>query len=157
MDSPRIGPDDPRYCAVVDKRFNKRFSAQPEYVRLARSTDEMVAAVGDAVREGRRLVVTSGGHCLEGSGIHHDLQGRVELERTSTSPCSCDSCRTNGTMINHPDTDVADRRLNSSGVPWHTLHYQANYPRLQRIKARRDPRDVFRHALSIRPGSGEHR
>ena len=30
-----IGPDDPRYRAVVDKRFNKRFTANPDYVRLA--------------------------------------------------------------------------------------------------------------------------
>jgi aclacinomycin oxidase len=64
--SPRIGPGDPRYRAVVDKRFNKRFSARPDYVRLVRSTDEAVAAVDDAVGEGRRLVVTSGGHGLEG-------------------------------------------------------------------------------------------
>jgi aclacinomycin oxidase len=62
----RITPADARYRAVVDKRFNKRFSANPEYVRLARSTDDVVAAVAEAVREGRRLVVTSGGHCLEG-------------------------------------------------------------------------------------------
>ena len=62
-----------------------------------------------------------------------------------------------GAMINHPDPDVADPALNTSGVPWHTLYYQANYPRLQRVKAQWDPRDVFRHALSIRPGSGEHR
>jgi hypothetical protein len=61
-----IGPDDPRYGAVVDKRFNKRFSARPDYVRLVRSTDEVISAVDDAVSEGRRLVVTSGGHCLEG-------------------------------------------------------------------------------------------
>ena len=51
---------------MVDKRFNKRFRASPDYVRLVSSTEQVVAAVQDAVREGRRLVVTSGGHCLEG-------------------------------------------------------------------------------------------
>src|SRR5436305_5231974 len=66
VDSSRIGPDDPRYLAVVDKRFNKRFRARPDYVRLAGSTAQVAAAVEEAVREGRRLVVTSGGHCLEG-------------------------------------------------------------------------------------------
>ena len=55
-----------------------------------------------------------------------------------------------GGFINHPDTDLADPALNTSGVPWHTLYYNENYPRLQRIKARYDPRNVFRHALSIR-------
>jgi aclacinomycin oxidase len=55
-----------------------------------------------------------------------------------------------GAFINHPDTDLADAALNSSGVPWHTLYYKDNYPRLRRIKARWDPRNVFRHALSIR-------
>ena len=28
--SPKITPDDPRYLAVVEKRFNKRFSASPD-------------------------------------------------------------------------------------------------------------------------------
>jgi FAD/FMN-containing dehydrogenase len=65
-ESVRIGPDDPRYLAVVDKRFNKRFRASPDYVRLVSSTDQVVSAVEEAVREGRRLAVTSGGHCLEG-------------------------------------------------------------------------------------------
>ncbi|HSS76245.1 MAG TPA: BBE domain-containing protein, partial [Thermoanaerobaculia bacterium] len=54
-----------------------------------------------------------------------------------------------GAFINHPDTDFADSSLNTSGVPWHTLYYKENYPRLQRIKARWDPRNVFRHALSV--------
>ncbi|HEX9128368.1 MAG TPA: FAD-binding oxidoreductase [Gemmatimonadaceae bacterium] len=57
-----------------------------------------------------------------------------------------------GGFINHPDTDLADPALNRSGVPWYTLYYKENYPRLQRIKARYDPGDVFRHELSIRPG-----
>jgi aclacinomycin oxidase len=57
-----------------------------------------------------------------------------------------------GGLINHPDTDLADPALNKSGVPWHGLYYKENYPRLQRIKARYDPRNVFRHALSIRAG-----
>jgi hypothetical protein len=66
IESSRIGPDDPRYLAVVNKRFNKRFRASPEYVRLVGSTEDVVSAVEEAVRAGRRLAVTSGGHCLEG-------------------------------------------------------------------------------------------
>jgi len=54
-----------------------------------------------------------------------------------------------GAFINHPDTDLVDPTLNTSGVPWHTLYYQANYPRLQRVKQRWDPRNVFTHPLSI--------
>src|SRR5712671_1147049 len=66
MESIKVGHDDPQYRAVVDKRFNKRFTASPDYVRVVRSTDQVVSAVEEAVREGRRLAVTSGGHCLEG-------------------------------------------------------------------------------------------
>jgi len=62
----RIGPDDPRYRAVVDKQFNKRFTASPDYVLLAHSANDIVSAVQDAVHDRHRLVVTSGGHCLEG-------------------------------------------------------------------------------------------
>jgi len=56
-----------------------------------------------------------------------------------------------GAMINHPDVDLADPEWNTSGVPWSTLYYKDNYARLQRVKARWDPLDVFHHALSIRP------
>jgi FAD/FMN-containing dehydrogenase len=57
-----------------------------------------------------------------------------------------------GAFINHPDADLADPELNTSGVPWYTLYYRENYPRLQRIKRQWDPRNVFRHALSIEAG-----
>ncbi|MEO8431497.1 MAG: FAD-binding protein [Acidobacteriota bacterium] len=65
-ESGRIGPDESRYRASVDKRFNKRFRGSPDYLRLVRSADEVLAAVEEAVADGRRLAVTSGGHCLEG-------------------------------------------------------------------------------------------
>ncbi|MFC9860026.1 MULTISPECIES: FAD-dependent oxidoreductase [unclassified Streptomyces] len=56
-----------------------------------------------------------------------------------------------GSYINYPDVDLTDPAWNTSGTPWHTLYYKGNYPRLQRIKAHWDPRDVFRHALAIEP------
>lgn len=62
----KITPDDIRYADLSSKRFNKRFTGKPEYIRLPTSTDEVVAAVQDAVSSKRRLVVRSGGHCLEG-------------------------------------------------------------------------------------------
>ncbi|MER7764553.1 FAD-binding protein [Streptomyces sp. NPDC097619] len=55
-----------------------------------------------------------------------------------------------GSYVNYADRDLADPEWNTSGVPWHTLYYKDNYPRLQRVKAAYDPRDEFRHALSIR-------
>jgi aclacinomycin oxidase len=79
IESARIGPEDPRYRAVVEKRFNKRFRASPDYVRLVDSTDQVVVAVGDAVREGRRPVVTSGGHCLEGFVMDPDVRVIIDV------------------------------------------------------------------------------
>src|SRR3954447_3514674 len=86
-----IGPDDPRYHAVVDKRFNKRFTASPDYVRLVHSGDEVVSAVQDAVSERRRLVVTSGGHCLEGFVSDPDV--RVILDVSPMKRVSHDAER----------------------------------------------------------------
>ncbi|PRX55815.1 FAD/FMN-containing dehydrogenase [Nonomuraea fuscirosea] len=54
-----------------------------------------------------------------------------------------------GCYINNPDPDITDPAFNRSGVPWQTLYYKDNYPRLQRVKAAYDPRGVFRHAQSI--------
>jgi aclacinomycin oxidase len=77
-DPVRLDPGDPRYHAVLEKRFNKRFQARPDYIRLASRTDHVIGAVEEAVREGRRLVVTSGGHCLE--GFVSDPEARVIID-----------------------------------------------------------------------------
>ncbi len=59
--------------------------------------------------------------------------------------------RNAGSYINYPDVDRLDTRWNTSGVPWTTLYYRGNYPRLQRVKKQYDPRNVFRHPMSIAP------
>jgi hypothetical protein len=74
-----IAPGDPRYRSVVEKRFNKRFTGHPDYVRLVGSTDEVKSAVEEAVREERRLVVTSGGHCLEGFVSDPDVRVIIDV------------------------------------------------------------------------------
>jgi FAD binding domain/Berberine and berberine like len=78
-DSSRLTHGDPRYLAVVNKRFNKRFTAGPDYVRVATSTEQVISAVNDAVREDLRLVVTSGGHCLEGFVADPDVRVIIDV------------------------------------------------------------------------------
>lgn len=75
----KIGPTDERYRAVVDKRFNKRFAAAPDYVRLTESTAQVVSAVEEAVQEGRRLAIRSGGHCLEGFVSDPDVRVIIDV------------------------------------------------------------------------------
>jgi hypothetical protein len=54
-----------------------------------------------------------------------------------------------GCVINLPDPDALDPAFNHSGVPWQTLYYSTNYPRLQQVKAKWDPTNFFRHSMSI--------
>jgi hypothetical protein len=54
-----------------------------------------------------------------------------------------------GCYINYPDVDMADPKRNRSGVPWSTLYYKGNYPRLQRAKRRWDPANHFTHKLGV--------
>ncbi|MCG8915747.1 FAD-binding protein [Actinokineospora sp. PR83] len=58
--------------------------------------------------------------------------------------------RTDGAYVNYPDTDLSDPAYNKSGVPWSTLYYKGNYQRLQLVKAKWDPTNVFRHGQSVR-------
>lgn len=64
-------------------KLHKRFHGSPDYVRLVSSTDQVVSAVEEAVREGRRLAVTSGGYCLEGfvSELPHEPRKLVRAKQ----------------------------------------------------------------------------
>lgn len=63
---PKIAEKDPRFEVLLRRNFNKRFTGRPEYIRLAENPEDVVAAVQEALDEGKRLSVRSGGHCLEG-------------------------------------------------------------------------------------------
>ncbi len=54
-----------------------------------------------------------------------------------------------GCCINLPDPDMADPTINTSGIPWQTLYYGSNYPRLQEAKSAWDPTNFFQHPMSI--------
>ncbi|MFD7662131.1 FAD-binding oxidoreductase [Streptomyces sp. NPDC059788] len=58
--------------------------------------------------------------------------------------------RNDGCHVNWPDLDLLDAKWNSSTTPVPKLFHQENYSRLQQVKAKWDPRNVFRHPLSIR-------
>ncbi|MET9887871.1 FAD-binding protein [Streptomyces sp. NPDC006430] len=60
-----ITADDPRYEDLATRGSNKRFTARPAAFRLATTTEQVVQAVGEAARAGRRIAVRSGGHCYE--------------------------------------------------------------------------------------------
>jgi aclacinomycin oxidase len=57
--------------------------------------------------------------------------------------------RQEGAYINYADVDLADPAWNTSGVPWSTLYYGGNYPRLRQVKSHWDPGNRFLHALSV--------
>ncbi len=79
-------------------------------------------------------------------GWTRDVYGEVF---SATGGYPVPGAATDGCYINYPDADITDPQVNTTGVPWHTLYYKDNYPRLQRAKAAYDPRNTFRHSQSI--------
>lgn len=54
-----------------------------------------------------------------------------------------------GSYVNHCDADLSDPAFNKSSSPWSALYYKGAYPRLQAVKKKYDPRNVFRHRQSV--------
>jgi hypothetical protein len=77
-DAVTVRPGDPRYADLVSG-LNQRWTSTPDHVRLATSTEQVVAAVQAAVRDGRRISVRSGGHCYEDFVYNADVDVVIDL------------------------------------------------------------------------------
>lgn len=79
------------------------------------------------------------------------IRGLYHRTYAATGGVPVPNAVTDGGYVNYPDADLSDPAFNTSGVPWSTLYYKGNYPRLRRVKTAYDPRNVFRHRQSIEP------
>src|SRR4051812_46712128 len=82
-----VRPGDSRYIDMVPGS-NQRWVGSPEAVRVVNSTDQVLAAVQEAVTAGKRIGIRSGGHCYEdfvynGTQIVLDLS---ELDQIGYDP-----------------------------------------------------------------------
>ncbi|MBP2471573.1 aclacinomycin oxidase [Crossiella equi] len=73
-----VRPDDRRYENLL-RGNNFRFVGQPDEIRVCTSTEQVVRAVADAVRSGRRLAVRSGGHGFENLTAHREVRVLLDL------------------------------------------------------------------------------
>src|SRR5690606_9903842 len=71
-------PDDPRYPSLL-RGMNHRFTPRPDYVQVVTTSEQVVAAVTEAVRSGRRVTARSGGHCFEDFTASKDVQVLLDL------------------------------------------------------------------------------
>ncbi|GHJ39447.1 FAD-linked oxidase [Streptomyces sp. TS71-3] len=73
-----VTSDDVRYGDLTARGYNGRFVGKPDSVRIVHTTEQVTAAVAEAVRDGARIAVRSGGHCLD--GLVDDGQVRMLLD-----------------------------------------------------------------------------
>jgi len=73
-----VRPSDVRYEGLL-RGNNFRFVGRPDEIRVVGSTEQLVGAVADALRLGRRLAVRSGGHCFENFTADPAVRMLVEL------------------------------------------------------------------------------
>ncbi|WBP90011.1 FAD-dependent oxidoreductase [Kitasatospora cathayae] len=74
-----VTPTDRRYQDLLVRGYNRRFTGNPDYVRLVGSTAQVVQAVNEAVAAGKRVTVRSGGHCLENFVDDPDVKVVIDL------------------------------------------------------------------------------
>ncbi|MFI1169775.1 FAD-binding oxidoreductase [Streptomyces sp. NPDC020801] len=74
-----VGRDDPRYPDLTARGTNRRFTGRPESVRVVGSAEQIRRVVEQAVRQKKRIVVRSGGHCFENFVDDPDVQVVIDV------------------------------------------------------------------------------
>lgn len=70
---------DDRYGALC-QGFNQRWRSHPDYIKVVRSTDDVVGALDEALNSGRtRITVRSGGHCYENFVANPGVQVIIDM------------------------------------------------------------------------------
>ncbi|MGR3939356.1 hypothetical protein [Streptomyces sp. BRA346] len=116
----KIRPGDPRYDGLL-RGNNFRQVGRPDEIRVVGSTDQVVRAVAEAVRAGRRVAVRSGGHCYE--NFTTDPAVRVLLDLSSMDEIGYDAAReVSAAHISLPDgadgSNVADSIQRAAQTQW---------------------------------------
>ncbi len=79
-----VSPDDARYDALR-RGFNQRWIAQPDYVVVATSTDDVTTALTTFLTKpantARRITVRSGGHCYENFVSSEDVAVIIDVSQ----------------------------------------------------------------------------
>jgi hypothetical protein len=73
-----VTPDDPRYVELTTG-VNQRWVGTPGRIYVPSTTEDVVAAVRDAVRAGQRVSLMSGGHCLADFVFNPQVQTVINL------------------------------------------------------------------------------
>jgi FAD binding domain/Berberine and berberine like len=73
-----VTADDPRYQELVTG-VNQRWVGTPGRIYLPSTTADVVAAVRETVRAGRRLSIRSGGHCLADWVFNSEVESVIDL------------------------------------------------------------------------------
>ncbi|CAM5523519.1 FAD-linked oxidase OS=Streptomyces fumanus OX=67302 GN=GCM10018772_36800 PE=3 SV=1 [Streptomyces fumanus] len=76
---PTVTPDDARYPDMIRGHGNNRHVASPEAIRLPSTTEQVVEIVREAVRDGKRVAVRSGGHCFENLVFNDETEIIIDL------------------------------------------------------------------------------
>ncbi|CAM5635422.1 FAD-binding oxidoreductase OS=Streptomyces microflavus OX=1919 GN=G3I39_35140 PE=3 SV=1 [Streptomyces microflavus] len=76
---PTVTPEDARYPDMIRGHGNNRHVASPEAIRIPSTTEQVVEIVKEAVRDGKRIALRSGGHCFANLVFNDESEIIVDL------------------------------------------------------------------------------